>query len=137
MDTKKSTVNSGWVEVLYRKNPSKEFTTLSDIIPDDYELAGPSPVPIRELNRPYDVYVMLHENRLLGMPREVVHGDILNVCVTSPVKAVRTYVLLNPKKVKATLTGGTYRIDIEEPYPIGMLKLPQKFSSFWEDKHQT
>ena len=134
METKKSTVNAGWVEVLFRKDPKKEFKTLSDLQPDDYDFVGASPIPIQELNRPYDVYVMLHDKNFVGAPREVAHGDILNVRVTSPVRATRTYVLLEPKLIKSNLTGGTYRLDIESPYPLGSLLLPHKFPSFWEKK---
>jgi hypothetical protein len=135
METKNLSVNAGWVEVLFRKDPSKEFKILADIQEEDYEFVGPSPVPIRELLRPYDVYVMLHEQRFIGAPRNVAHGDVLNIRITSPVHAVRTYVLLNPKMIKTNLVGGTYRLDLEPSYPMGMLLLPHKFSSFWENKH--
>ena len=136
METNKSTAKEGWVEVLFRDDPNKEFNTLADVKPEDYHLTGNSPIPIKELVRPYDVYVMLHEKRLIGLSRDVRHGDILNVCITSPVRAIRTYVLLDSDKVKATLTGGvTYRLDIEPGYPLGALALTQKFPSFWTDKH--
>ena len=137
METKKSTVNAGWVEVLFRREPTKEFKALSELKEADYEFVGESPIPIKELVRPYDVYVMLQEERFRGVPRKVKHGDVLNVRVTSPVRAIRTYVLLDPNLVKTTLTGGTYRIDLEAPHPMGMLLLPQKFSSFWENKPTT
>ncbi len=133
MGTKKPNVNAGWVEVLFRKT-EEEFHTLSEIEPDDYGLAC-GPVPIKELNRIFDVYVMLHSGAFAGIPRPVAHGDIVNVRITSPVNAIRTYILWEPELPKQTLVGGSHRLEREPGYPLGMVVLPHKFHSFWEKNH--
>ncbi len=127
-NAKRSATNDGWVEVLFRRN-QKAFRELRELVPADYELVG-APVPIKELKRPYDVYVMLHRGEFKGAPRAVAHGDILNIRITSPVNAIRTYMLLDPDLVKAKLLGGTYRLDTDPEFPLGMLLLSKKFHSF-------
>ncbi len=125
---RKPTLTDGWVEVLFRKK-LQIFRELKELVPTDYELVG-APLAFKEFKRPYDVYVMLHRGEFKGAPRAVAHGDILNVRVTSPVNAIRTYVLLDPGQVKTTLPVGTYRFDMDPGLPMGMLMLPTKFNSF-------
>ncbi len=126
-NTNKRIATDGWVEVLFRKT-QKVFHHISKLVPADYELVG-SPVPIKELTRPFDVYVMLHRGEFKGAPRPVAHGDIINVRIAAPTNAIRTYVMLDEKLAKATMVGGTHRIDHEPEFPLGMMVLPQKFQS--------
>jgi hypothetical protein len=91
-------------------------------------------VPIKELNRPFDVYVMLNNGTLEGIPRSVAHGDILNVRILEPVNAIRTYALWKAEHKKSLVVSG-FRLDCEPGYPLGMVLLQEKFPSFWEKNH--
>ena len=133
METEKRAASSGWVEVLFRKT-QKRFNTLPEVVPEDYEFIGSSPVPIRELTRPFDLYIMMVTGNF-PIPRPIAHGDIINVRITEPIRGLRTYMMIDPVIAETTLVGGTYRLDVEAKYPLGMLVLPQKFPSFWEAKH--
>lgn len=115
----------GYLEVLFRRQ-TKPFRRLADLHAENYTMIG-SPIPAKELLKPYDLYVLLHQGGFGAPSRAVTHGDVINVCL--PLRTC-TYVLLLPATIKTTMEPGRYNLDIDDKYPLGMQLLPQRFPSF-------
>lgn len=124
----------GWVEVLFafsKDTPSP--VSLSDIKESDYMMIG-SPIPIQEVDGPYDIYQMLFEGIYPGLPRPVRSFDLINVVQRG--LPLITYAIVSPNADKKFLeamhaeTKVKNKVMIWPQFPHGIVELSKRISSF-------
>lgn len=124
----------GWVEILFHTakttpNPS----SFSELDESDYVMLG-SPIPLQELDSPYEVYQILYEKQLQAQPRDVRSFDAINIVHLGAPR--QTMIVVSPQQQHAFLSnfktknGAKGRVEIWPQFPHGLMQMPQPFSQF-------
>lgn len=124
----------GWVEILFSLNKTTPSPVSgSDIKESDYLMLG-SPIPLQEVDGPYDIYQMLIEGAYPNLPRPVRSFDLINVVQRGVPRL--TYAIVSPNSDKKFLEAlhaerkTKNKVMIWPQFPHGIIELEKPMASF-------